>query len=248
MLACFAQVSIANAYTYAKVLAERKAVALFEERSALRRVKLLCLLPSWIAGPLLNPNAPPPVSLEAFIGLTNGEYPCYPNLFVQVVDVRDVGESHAPAQSLFVLTQPSVALAHVRAVTFRSDKRVERIAVASPVVWSFGDMCAVLRRTHGHLRVASFTAPDWMLYLATLWDARLSFGFLQDNLNVPHRVDSTKSIELLSVRYRSAEETARASMDSLVAYGMLKPKLPKLVLLLGAAALIIVLLVWLMLR
>ncbi len=91
------KVSISNPYTYAKVQAERKIVALFEDRRRLRRITLICLLPSWIAGPLLNPNAPPPVSLEAFIGLSSGEYPFYPNLFMQVVDVRDVGnESNLP--------------------------------------------------------------------------------------------------------------------------------------------------------
>lgn len=57
----------------------------------LANIPLLCLLPSWIAGPLLNPNGPPPTSLEAFIALTSGEYPFYPDLYVQVVDVRDAG-------------------------------------------------------------------------------------------------------------------------------------------------------------
>jgi hypothetical protein len=66
-------------------------VQAFEERPTLRSVNLTVLLPSWITGPLLNPCGPPPTSLELLIALSSGEYPFAPNLYVQVVDVRDTG-------------------------------------------------------------------------------------------------------------------------------------------------------------
>lgn len=52
-----------NAYSLAKVAAERKVVELFENRDALKHMRLICLLPSWIAGPLLNTRPPVPISL-----------------------------------------------------------------------------------------------------------------------------------------------------------------------------------------
>lgn len=119
---------------------------------------------------------------------------------------------------------------------------ITRIAVASSVVWSFGDLCRRLRAWYPHMKVATLPAPNFFLYVASLWDSRLSVGFLRDNLGVKHRVDNSRSRTVLGISYRSDELTARASMDSLRELGMIQHRLPKLIIILVAVVAVLALL------
>jgi hypothetical protein len=85
-------------------------------------------------------------------------------------------------------------------------------------------------------------APDVFLYVASLWDARLSWGFLRDNLGVKTVVDSSKSVKLLHMVYRSDKDTVCASLESLLAHGMIVKKWPKMFIIIGAVLVVLVVL------
>ena len=197
---------MSSPYSFAKVAAEKAVVEAFSEAKELRRVRLIRLLPGWISGPLLNGNAAPPVSLEPFRALGSGEYPFAPRLNVQVVDVRDC------------------ARAHVLAVAEPISHSNHRIAVTSDVIISMKELCDISRRMYPSIPWASIVMPDIFLYVATLWDARLSYGFLRDNLGIVYRVSNEQSVSVLNMRYRPVEDTLRDSVASLLEHDLLPRK------------------------
>lgn len=208
-------VDLSNAYTMAKVEAERKITDLFSTRESLKGTQFICLLPAWIAGPLLNLEARP-ISLEVFLAMSSGEYPFAPRFFLQVVDVRDCASVHVTA-----------AVGKVSHLA-----RTERISVTSSTVMSVGDLCRRLQPMFPMYTFPAFTLPDIFLYIASLWDSRLSRGFLRDNLGVRVCVDNSKSLRLLDANYRSDLETLRDAMQSLIDANMIERKMSRVTILL----------------
>jgi len=200
----------------------------FESRAELKRVRLVRLLPGWIAGPLLNPNPPVPISLQVFLGLGSGEYfPLCPHFYVQVVDVRDC------------------ATAHVRAIEAEFADNSARIIVASDVVLSMADVCRISKKLFPNLAFGSLQMPDVFVWMASLWDERLSRGYLRENLGKKLVVSNERSKRLLGIVYRPAEETIRDAITSLVGHNVLLPRWSKVLLGTGAAVLVILLITWL---
>ncbi len=220
--------SLDYAYSLAKVLAEKAVVSAFESRAELKRVRLVRLLPGWIAGPLLNPNPPVPVSLQVFLGLGSGEYfPLCPNFFVQVVDVRDC------------------AAAHVRAVQVEFADNSSRMIVASDAVLSMAELARISKRLFPHLSFGSLQMPDAFVWMASLWDERLSRGFLRENLGKKLAVSNVRSKRVLGIVYRPAEETIRDAITSLMGHNALVQKWSKVVLGTVAGVVAILLILWL---
>jgi nucleoside-diphosphate-sugar epimerase len=218
--------SLDYAYSLAKVLAEKAVVSAFETVGQLMRVRLVRLLPGWIAGPLLNPNPPVPISLQVFLGLGSGEYyPLCPNFFVQVVDVRDC------------------AAAHVRAIEREFPHNSSRIVVASDIVLSMTDVAKMSKSLFPHLSFGTLQMPDAFIWMASLWDERLSRGFLRENLGKKLCAGNERSKRLLGIAYRPAEETLRDAIDSLVTQRVLLPKWSKVMLGTSAGVLLLLLIV-----
>lgn len=71
---------------------------------------------------------------------------------------------------------------------------------------------------------------DAFLYLACLWDKRLSYGFLKNNLGIAYRVDNTLSCQILKMKYRPAKETLRDSVQSLLDHNLMERKFSKITL------------------
>ncbi len=218
--------SIDYAYCLAKVLAERAVVESFETVAELKPIRLVRLLPGWIAGPLLN-CPPVPVSLEVFLALGSGEYyPLCPNFFVQIVDVRDC------------------AAAHVAAVKTEFKDSSSRIAIASEAVLSMSEIAQLSKKCFPALPFGSVQMPDAFIWLASLWDERVSRGFLRENLGKKYAVSNATSLRVLGVRYRSAEETVRDSVASLIGHGALVTKYNKVALSILLAVIAIIALIF----
>ena len=213
---------MSSPYSYAKVAAERAVIAAFADIKELRKVRLVRLLPGWIAGPLLNGNANPPVSLEPFRALGSGEYPFCPRINVQVVDVRDC------------------ARAHVLAVQRDFSNSSNRIPIASNVILSMKEMCRLSAKSFPEIPWASITMPDFILYIASLWDPRLSYGFLRDNLGVIYRVDNSASERILGMKYRPTNETCRDAVASLLEHDLFPRKYSRINFMLFAVLFILV--------
>ncbi len=111
-----------------------------------------------------------------------------------------------------------------------SSARIMRIATASTYVMSLLELCSKLRQLYPERSFASIIMPDPILYLASFWDSRISWGWFRDNLGVRHYVENTRSRQLLAITYRNDTDTLRDAMDSLAAFGLLERKFPRLVL------------------
>ena len=219
------EADLSSPYSFGKVVAEKTVLDIFNSEKVLHeKVRLIRLLPGWIAGPSLNPNPPVPLSLEPFLALGSGEYPFCPRISVQVTDVRDCAE------------------AHVLSVEKEFDKD-ERIAVLSDTVWSMKDICDSCRShvEFSHIPFASIIMPDFFLLLACLWDKRLSYGYLKNNLGIVYRTNNSKSTNQLGVKYRDPHETTKDTVKYLIEHNLLEKKHSKVTISIVAIVLILIL-------
>lgn len=194
---------ISGPYTLAKVQSEQSVLDAFRNRPSLSGIRLTILLPGWIMGPPMSSLPPPPVSLEPFLALGSGEYPFIPQLSVQPVDVRDC------------------AAAHILSMKLSTSDRILRIPLCSPHVLSLYDMVDVCRQVDPSLPWASLIMPNWMMYAACLFDSRLSWGYVRDNVGRRYRMQSAPSSRLLGVQYRPLKQSFGDTLKALKENGML---------------------------
>ncbi len=138
------------AYIRSKTMAERAAWAFVASLPTPAPFTLATVCPTMVQGPLLG--AAPCSSADILKKLLMAELPGLPNIYMQMVDVRDVARLHLAA-----MTHPDAPgrrfLAHGVSIHFRD--------VAAAVDAEF--------RGKGYA-VPLRMLPDWLLRLAGLWD------------------------------------------------------------------------------
>lgn len=187
----------ATPYYKSKTLAEQDAWA-FARASGL---SLAVINPGLILGPLLNAEAG--TSLVLLTKLLRGEVPALPRFGVSIVDVRDVAD------------------AHLRAM-LAPDAGGQRFITAGRFMW-VSEMAAELHRSFPALagKVPRRTLPNWLVRAFALFDpaTRLIVG----ELGLEKAVDASRARTALGWTPRSEEEAIRASVESLVEMGLIKP-------------------------
>jgi dihydroflavonol-4-reductase len=189
-----------DAYATSKVQAERAARALAEEPGD-RALGFVAILPSLILGPVMTEQhlrTSPAFLFE----LMRGAWPAVPNFHFQVVDVRDV------------------AAAHLRALEVTSP--AERYACTTGKM-GLREMAAILSRELPEAKVPTRRLPDVAMYLAALFDERVTFGFLKRNLGegAAPAFDNAKIRRDLGIRLRALEETVIDTGRSIASGGYL---------------------------
>lgn len=185
-------------YPLSKVLAERAAWARHDALPAARRFGLVTIHPTMILGPILSvehARSSPSVIHD----LMTGKFPLVPKFNFGTVDVRDV------------------ALAHVRALE-RPDAR-GRYLVDCRGAW-FLDIAKVIRAAFPQAKTPRASMPNWAMYLVAMFDERLTWDFLRQNLSVARQLDNARSREQLGIEYRDLDQTIRDTAQSLVDFGL----------------------------
>lgn len=154
----------------------------------------------------------------------SGFYPFVPDLYQSVTDVRNVAE------------------AHVNAVEIK-DRKKDRYIIAGDF-HSFVGMNELLLKDEKtrHLPLSLTLVPTIFLYLSTIWDDRISFSWLQDNLGVKYILDNSASVDELEIEYIPAQESLVSTVISLQEAGLLKRRTSIMTISIGVAVIVLLLL------
>lgn len=186
-------------YPFSKVLAEKTAWAMVEALPEDRRFALVTINPSMVLGPILSKEharSSPSVIRD----LMTGKFPMVPKFAFGVVDVRDV------------------ALAHVRALE-REDAQGRHLLDCRSA-W-FIELADEIRKAHPNSKAPTRQMPDALMYVAALFDKRLTWAFLRNNLSIVRKLDNTRSRERLGIDYRPIDQTIRDTVQSILDMGAL---------------------------
>ncbi|MDY0004579.1 MAG: NAD-dependent epimerase/dehydratase family protein [Polyangia bacterium] len=185
-------------YPLAKTLAERAAWEYHEGLPEPERFRLVALCPVVVLGPLLakaHYRSSPNLVGDIFFG----GLPACPRIFLSMVDVRDV------------------ALAHLRALGRPEAKG--RYILQAGGLWMQEIGRVLAPRFPGH-PVRTRRLPDLALYAASLFDKRLSFGWVRRTVGKVTRLDDSRARSELGVTYRPLEDTLTETCQSFVELGL----------------------------
>ncbi|SEH03723.1 Nucleoside-diphosphate-sugar epimerase [Nonomuraea solani] len=189
-----------DAYGRSKILAERAAWEFI--RAEAGRTELTTICPVAVMGPVMG-TAVSGANRIVQRSL-NGDMPGYPDMYVPVVDVRDVAAAHVAA-----MTAPGAA--------------GQRFLVASGEdAIAMKEIGAILRERFGDAakRVPTRSIPNVVVRLAALFKAE--FKPVAADLGYVKRVSNEKARRLLGLRPRTSLEAIIASADSMIAKSLVK--------------------------
>jgi nucleoside-diphosphate-sugar epimerase len=187
-----------DAYGKSKILAERAAWDCIRAEGG--TTELTALLPVAVMGPVMGKE----ISGANHIvqNSLNGQMPGYPNMFIPIVDVRDVAAAHVAA-----MTAPDAA--------------GERILLAGGPAVALKEVGATLRRHLGDAaeKVPTRTIPDFVVRLTARF--RPEFRAVAADLNFRKRVSDVKARRLLNWSPREPKEAILAAADSMIAKSLI---------------------------
>lgn len=187
-----------NAYVESKTRAEQEAWAIAKRLG--RTSDLAVVNPAAILGPLLDED--PGTSAALVVRMLNGSLPMLPNMYLSIIDVRDVAAAQVAA-----MTSP--------------DAGGQRFPTAGPT-HSFSELAEMLRPrlSAEHVRkLPRARAPDWLVRLMGLFDRDIRGNL--DELGVIKRVDGSAGERLIGRRYITVGDALVATADSIIAHKLI---------------------------
>ncbi len=181
-------------YALSKTLAEREAWRHVEPSSG---YDLVAINPTMVLGPIRD-HAHLGSSPSIIADLVSGAFPLVPDLTFQWVDVREVAHAHVEAL--------------VR------DDASGRYLVSGHTA-SLHEVARILREGLGGHRAPRRSMPNAFMYIAALFDDRLSWGFLKRNLGIRRDVDNRRAVRELGVEHRSLADAVLDTARSIQALG-----------------------------
>jgi nucleoside-diphosphate-sugar epimerase len=127
--------------------------------------------------------------------LVTGRMKGCPRLAFPVVDVRDVAE------------------AHVRAL--EAERPSRRYLCVASTRW-YADLARMIRSALPDVPVATRQLPDWIILAASLFDRRIGFTYMRNNLGKFPRFSNERIRSELGLAFRPIEETIADAARSIV--------------------------------
>lgn len=176
-----------NPYSYSKVVAERVAWKIFDAQT---RWSLVVINPGLVVGASLSPESASG-SLYMLEAMYRGENKMgAPELHYPVADVRDVAEAHV-----------------------RAGENVDakgRYIIASEHSLSLLDMANYVRPVHTQPKLLpTRNLPKLMVYAAGPFIG-VSMKWVSGNIGIGYKVNRSRSVEELGIKYHPLEEVFRA--------------------------------------
>lgn len=188
-----------SGYTRSKTIAERAAWDFVAGDDS--GMEFATVNPGLVLGPVLEEDYG--TSAEAVLKLLNGDLPGTPRMCFPTVDVRDVATLH-----LLALTHP--------------DAPGQRFLATCESLW-FADIARILRESFPayRKRMPERSIPSWLMRILAIFDPVMR-AVIHD-LDHSRVCDASRARERLGWAPRSAEEAVRATGESLLAHGLVKP-------------------------
>lgn len=190
-------------YSYSKTLAEKKA---WEMQKAQSQWDLVCINPSFVMGPALNPKNTTSESQSVLMQMVDGTMKMgAPKLGFGVVDVRDVAEAHFKAGF--------TPVAQGRYIT--SGTETDLLEMAMSLIPKYGDRFPLPKKA----------LPKWLLMIvAPLINKNYTRRFIKDNVNVPWSGDNSKIKKELGMEFRPLQESMEDGLQQLIDEGIVVAK------------------------
>ncbi|CAB9520493.1 Anthocyanidin reductase ((2S)-flavan-3-ol-forming) [Seminavis robusta] len=199
-------------YAKMKTLTELAAWEFVEKHAP--NFRFSSLLPSYILGPLVSDTVTS--SKRIVYEIMAGKYPGVIDLYIPMVDIRDVVEAHfraamqskEPAGSRWANQRRRFLL------TRKKGKDVFFPEVAGILKDHFGPM--------GY-SISTWPIPNWLLWIVSLFDSELAT--MSQMLGVGENYDNTKSIEVLGLTYHTnATEIILETAHAMIQQGLIPKK------------------------
>ena len=187
-------------YPLSKVRGERRARELCEAQSASEGAwDLVAINPTMVMGPVLT-KVHCRTSPSLVRDLMRGKFPAAPDLNFGLVDVRDVAEAH-----LVAMDHPEPA---ERYICTSESMRLPEIS-------------RLLRQHFPSSKAPRHRMPNPLMYVAALFDKRLSFSFLKRNLGRRRKIDNSLLKRDLVPEPLSGDASIRDTAQSFIDLGFL---------------------------
>ncbi len=184
-----------DAYGKSKVLAERAAWDFVNAEG--KTLELVTILPVAVLGPVTGRDVSG--ANQIVQRSLNGRLPGYPNMYIPIVDVRDVASAHVAA-----MTAPGAA--GERSLVASGEPAVAMAKIGSGLKAHFGPAAA---------KVPTRIIPNLVVRIAALFSAE--FRPIAADLDFVKRVSNEKARRVLGLQPRTSEEAIIASAESLIA-------------------------------
>ena len=185
-------------YQYSKKVAEAEAWKLANKQ---QRWNLVTINPGFVMGPSLtmrNDSA----SIDFLLNLINGKFANgIWQFYIPWVDVRDVAFAHAEAA-----VRPNSEGRHILSC--------EEAGVLEVVAGLKEDM-------PGKLKLPRSRISKWMAYMIGPFMG-FSWRYISHNVDIPVKMDNSRSIERLGINYRPLRVTMREHVEQLIRDGLYK--------------------------
>lgn len=186
-----------DAYGKSKTLAERAAWEFIESDGG--TMELTTILPVAVMGPVMGPD----VSGANHIvqAMLRGEIPGFPDLYIPIVDVRDVAEAHV------------LAMTSARAAG-------ERFLLSSGPVMAMKEIGAAIKEAAGEAasRVPTRSLPSVVVRIGAMFSPRMRS--IAPDLGYVKRMSNEKARRMLGWTPRESREAIAAAARSMVARGL----------------------------
>ena len=189
-----------DAYGRSKTLAESAAWDFMAARGG--ALELTTMLPVAVMGPKMGNDISG--SNQLVLRMLDGEMPAFPNLFIPIIDVRDVASAH-----ILAMTNPGAA--------------GERFLLSNGRALAMKEIGAIIKAELGDAarRVPTRSIPNLVLRIIALFNAELRP--LVPDLGSARRTSNEKARQVLDWTPRDPREAIVAAAKSMVRKGLLKP-------------------------
>lgn len=192
------------AYDKPKTLAKKAAWEFMEKNDT--NFTLSVINPSFVIGPVASSRVA--TSSQIISRPMNALDPASPNLWLELVDVRNVAQ------------------AHINAARFK-EAAGKRFVLSNfdDGEMFFPELIRILKKEFEPMGYKLRTAilPKWIVWLISLFDADLAgvYHYLDDDAR---HFDNARSKEILQLKYRPIKETIIEGAHSMVKYGLVQKK------------------------
>ena len=188
-----------DAYGRSKTLAERAAWDFMAVEGG--ALELTTMLPVAVMGPVMGKDISG--SNHLIQRMLDGAMPAFPNLFIPIIDVRDVASAH-----ILAMTNPKAA--------------GERFLLSNGQALALKEIGAIIRAELGDAakRVPTRSIPDLVLRIAALFNAEIPP--VVPDLGYAKKTSNEKATRVLDWAPRDASEAVVTAANSMVKKGLLK--------------------------
>ncbi|MCB9555192.1 MAG: aldehyde reductase [Deltaproteobacteria bacterium] len=184
-------------YALSKFLAERTAWRYYEQQGETKRFELVTICPSFVIGPVrarVHLRSSPSLVRD----LLRRKIPGCPQLFFNVVDIRDVARAHLEALERSQANGRYIVSAH--------EHWLQEIAL---------QMAALFPQR----KIPTRRLPNLLLMVAALFDKRANFALVRRNASRKMLLNNGRGRADLGIDYRPLDQSLKDCCDSMIEQG-----------------------------